>query len=221
MEQNSEAALINKRQRLQLVRLRRLIDVVFALVIWRAYRLLPKPGEGEWDWALTVVFLNENLMTFLLIIIAIAIVIIYWLQHNALFNNLERTDGRHTALSILQLLFMLWFLYTIKLGVELGPSDGTRAFESCMAALMGIASSWSWAYAIKNHRLLSPDMTKSYAHQLLDRSMAEPITAIITIPIAFVGPVFWEISWLSYLLVGALLKRRRSRQKKGERRWRR
>ncbi|MBW1773552.1 MAG: hypothetical protein JRJ82_11765 [Deltaproteobacteria bacterium] len=44
-----------------------------------------------------------------------------------------------------------------------------------------------------------------------DLEMAEPITAIITIPIAFVGPVFWEISWLSYLLVGAFLKRRRSR----------
>ena len=43
--------------------------------------------------------------------------------------------------------------------------------------------------------------------------MAEPITAMITIPIAFVGPVFWEISWLSYLLVASLLKRRRARQK--------
>lgn len=214
MEKDLETKIIEKRQKIQLVRLRRLIDVVYALVIWRAFTLMPKPGPGEWDWSLTASFLNENLMTFLLIIIAIAIVIIYWLQHNALFNNLERTDGRHTALSILQLLFMLWFLYTIKLGVELGPSDGTRAFESCMAALMGIASTWSWAYAIKNHRLLSPEMTERQAHQLLDRSMGEPITAIITIPIAFIGPIFWEISWLSYPLVVFLLKKRRSRQKK-------
>ena len=119
MERDLEAEMIKKRQKLQLVRLRRLIDVVYALVIWRAFTLMPKPTEGE----------------------------------------------------------------------------------------------WSWAYAIKNQRLLSPDMTKAHAHQLLDRSMAEPITAIITIPIAFVGPIFWEISWLSYLIIAFLLKRRRSRQK--------
>ena len=205
--------MITKRQKLQLVRLRRLIDVVYALVIWRAFTLMPKPTEGEWNWDVIDSFLAENIMTFALIIICMVIVIIYWLQHNALFNNLERTDGRHTALSILQIFFLLLFLYSIRLGIVLGPSEGTRAFESCMAALMGITSTWSWAYAIKNHRLLSPDMTKKQAHQLLDRSMAEPITAIITIPIAFVGPIFWEISWLSYLIIAFLLKRRRSRQK--------
>ena len=205
--------MITKRQKLQLVRLRRLIDVVYALVIWRAFTLMPKPTEGEWNWDVIDSFLAENIMTFALIIICMVIVIIYWLQHNALFNNLERTDGRHTALSILQIFFLLLFLYSIRLGIVLGASEGTRAFESCMAALMGITSTWSWAYAIKNHRLLSPDMTKKQAHQLLDRSMAEPITAIITIPIAFVGPIFWEISWLSYLIIAFLLKRRRSRQK--------
>ena len=213
MEQNSEAALINKQQKLQLVRLRRLVDVVYALVIWRAFTLMPKPTEGVWSWDRIDDFLGENAMVFALIIICMVIVIIYWLQHNALFNNLERTDGRHTALSILQIFFLLLFLYSIRLGIVLGASEGTRAFESCMAALMGITSTWSWAYAIKNHRLLSPDMTKKQAHQLLDRSMAEPITAIITIPIAFVGPIFWEISWLSYLIIAFLLKRRRSRQK--------
>jgi hypothetical protein len=37
-------------------------------------------------------------------------------------------------------------------------------------------------------RMLNEGRKKVHAYQMLDRSMAEPITAIITIPIAFVGP---------------------------------
>ena len=132
MEQNSEEVLINKQQKLQLVRLRRLIDVVFALVIWRAFTLIPKPAEREWHWDTVDSFLSENIMTFAVIIIGLVIVIIYWLQHNALYNNLERTDGRHTALSILQIFCLLLFLFSVRLGAVLGGSEGIRAFESCM-----------------------------------------------------------------------------------------
>ncbi|MBW2443097.1 MAG: hypothetical protein JRH12_21675, partial [Deltaproteobacteria bacterium] len=94
-------------------------------------------------------------------------------------------------------------------------SSLTRAFESIAAALVGIAGGWGWAYAIKNHRLLLPEVTESYAYHLRDRILAEPITATITIPFAFAGPVLWELSWLAYpLVVWAVRGRRRA---KGER----
>ena len=64
-------------------------------------------------------------------------------------------------------------------------------------------------YAIKNHGLLFPEVTEQCAHRLRDRILAEPITACITIPFAFVGPISWEISWLSYPLVVWLVRRRR------------
>jgi len=64
-------------------------------------------------------------------------------------------------------------------------------------------------YAIKNHRLLLPEVTVKYAYRLRDRILAEPITAIITIPFAFIGPILWEISWLSYSLVVLLVRGRR------------
>jgi hypothetical protein len=63
--------------------------------------------------------------------------------------------------------------------------------------------------------LLLPEVTEQYAYRLRDRILAEPITAIITIAFAFVGPILWEISWLSYPLV-VLLVRRRRRAKKVE-----
>jgi hypothetical protein len=97
-------------------------------------------------------------------------------------------------------------------------SDGkiqviTRALESITASLVGIAGGWGWTYAIKNHRLLIPEVTEQYAYHLRDRILAEPITAIITLPCAFVGPIIWEISWLSYPLVIWLVRRRRLSKK--------
>lgn len=123
-----------------------------------------------------------------------------------MFGNLRGTDSRHTILSILQIFFLLIFLVSLRLHIEIGTSTGTRFFESIAAALVGIAGSWGWSYAIKNHRLLLPEVTEQYAYQLRNRILAEPITAIITIPMAFFGPIIWEISWFSYPLVIFLLK---------------
>jgi len=190
-----------------------MVDVVYAIIIWRAFTLLPRPTAEQLSWEHIGAFLSANIGGFLLVIIGIVVTIIYWIQNNAIFGNLQSTDSRHTVLSILQLFFLLVFLVSLRLGIELGASNGTRALESLAAALVGIAGGWGWSYAIKNHRLLLPEVTEPYAYQLRDRILAEPITAIITIPVAFVGPILWEISWLSYPLVVWLVRARRRSKK--------
>ena len=89
-------------------------------------------------------------------------------------------------------------------GIVLGGSIDTRAFESVAAALVGIASAWGWSHAIKNRRLVLPEVIDRYAWQLKNRVMAEPITALVTLPFAFGGPISWEVAWLSYPLVVSL-----------------
>jgi hypothetical protein len=74
---------------------------------------------------------------------------------------------------------------------------------------VGIASAWGWSYAIKDRRLVSPDLTDKEAGDLQIRILAEPITALITIPCAFIGPWIWEVSWLLYPLIAFILRRRR------------
>lgn len=203
----------HKRESLQLQRLARMVDVVYAIVIWRVYMLLPKPAAEDLSWEHVGSFLSANTGVFLMVIIGIVVTIIYWLQNNVLLGNLQSTDSRHSILSILQLFFLLAFLVSLQEGIELGPSTGTRALESITAALVGIAGGWSWAYAMKNHRLLWPEVTEQYAYRLRDRILAEPITAMITIPCAFVGPYLWELSWLVYPLMVSILRRRRRAKK--------
>ena len=213
MQDEAEDKAKLRRESLQLKRLARMVDVVYAIIIWRAFTLLPRPTAEQLSWEHIGAFLSANIGGFLLVIIGIVVTIIYWIQNNVLFGNLQSTDSRHTILSILQLFFLLVFLVSLRLGIDLGASNGTRALESIAAALVGIAGGWGWVYAIKNHRLLLPEVTEQYAYRLRDRILAEPITAIITIPLAFVGPILWEISWLSYPLVVLLVRGRRRAKK--------
>jgi uncharacterized membrane protein len=213
MQDKAEDKAKFRRECLQLQRLARMVDVVYALIIWRAFTLFPRPTAEQLSWEHIGTFLSANIGGFLLIFIGIVVTIIYWIQNNVLFGNLQSTDSRHTILSILQLFFLLIFLLSLRLGIDLGASNLTRAFESIAAALVGIAGGWGWWYALKNHRLLLPEVTDQYARQLSDRILAEPITAIITIPLAFVGPILWEISWLIYPLVVLLVKRYRRAQR--------
>jgi uncharacterized membrane protein len=198
-----------KRETLQLIRLERMFDVIFAIIIWRCFMLLPRPTAEVLSGDRIGDFFSDNLGAFILVLIGIVFTIIYWLQNNMLFGNLRNTDSRHTILSILQVFFLLIFLVSIRLHIELGESIGTRLFESIAAALVGIAGSWGWRYAIKNNRLLLPEVSEKYAARLSDRILAEPITAIITTPFAIVVPAVWEISWLSYPLIVIVLKKRR------------
>ena len=213
MQDKPEDKVKFRRESLQLRRLTRVIDIVYAIVIWRIFVLLPSPTAEQLSWEHIGLFLGANIGVFLIVFIGLAITIIYWLQHNLLFGNLQSTDTRHSILSILQIFFLLVFLVTLREGIELGLSTGTRALESGTAALVGIAGGWGWAYAVKNHRLLLPEVTEQYALHLRDRILAEPITAIITLPCAFAGPIIWEISWFSYPLVVWLVRRRRRREK--------
>ena len=199
----------DRRETLQLKRLARMIDVVYAIVIWRIFTLLPRPAAEDLSPEHILDFFSANLDVFLITIIGIIVVIIYWIQNNTLFGNLRSTDSRHTALSILQIFFLLTFLLALRLGLDVGASAATRALESITAALVGIAGGWGWMYAVKNHRLLLPDVTEPYARRLSDRILAEPITALVTVPMVFVGPFVWEISWLSYLLIVFLIRRKR------------
>jgi len=51
-------------------------------------------------------------------------------------------------------------------------------------------------------------MVALQAKQLAVRITGEPITEAITVPVAFVGPIFWELSWFAYPVIAGIVRRR-------------
>ena len=193
----------------QLNRLVMLTDVVYALVLWRIFQIIPHPEHTNWSPGFFLSFFADNAMTYVLALIGLAVTIIYWIQNTSLFGDLDKTDGRHTALSIVQLFCLLLFLKALRISVEMEPSTGTRILESAAVALVGFVAGWGWSYAIKGRRLLHESVTEEDALAKRDGTLAEPLTALLTIPFAFLGPWLWEAAWLVYPLMVKFLRRRR------------
>lgn len=199
-----------KRDILQLTRLERLMDVVFALVIWRLFTFLPTQTVGEGKWGAVSDMLIAEWEVFVFVLLAVIIVIIYWLQNNSLLGNLKKTDGIHTGISIFQLFFVLLFIYSIGAGIRIGEGVDSAAFESVMAMMVGVMSLLGWHYAMHKGDLLDPELKFEEAKHIRQKNMAEPITAAITIPFAFIGPIAWELSWLLYPVIKYLYSRIKS-----------
>jgi uncharacterized membrane protein len=186
------------KESLKLVRLERLMDVVYALVIWRLFMILPRPQEGEDDTYTVLDLIIHDWDIFVLLLLALVIVIIFWLQNNSLFDKLKATDRIHTAIVIFQIFFLLFFLYSIGVGLRLGAGADSRLLESFAAFLLAISAYLGWYYAYRMGNLVSDDVPVEKSEEILKRNLAEPITALLTIPFAFVGPIAWELSWFLY-----------------------
>ena len=192
----------------QLIRLERLIDVIFAILIWMIFQNLPVPSVEEFDRLSNDELLSTYLNSFVMIFIGMFLAITYWGQNNRVFGNLIRTDGRHAVISLLQLVFLLLYLYTIGFEVEFPGHPIALAGQSVTLALCGYMAVIGWAYAKKNMRLISDVISSEEADQLKISIFAEPLAATFTIPFAFVGAGAWNLSWLSLIFFSWWLKRR-------------
>lgn len=195
----------------QLKRLETLMDVVFGITLWRIFMLLPRPAAGEHlriGSVRELILSNTHVLG--VVLVGILIVIVYWVQNNTLFGNLERSNNRHTAISILQMFSILFMLYAIGVGVQFEGDRGARILESLGAFLVGATSIGGWRYAV-SEGLVRRDLPEEEVKAISEKSMAEPLTAAITIPFAFIGPVFWDLSWFFYPVIRWIVKRRRKR----------
>ena len=182
----------------QLLRLERLTDMVFALVIWRIFTLLPQPDFDNPEWETVWEMLTSEWSDFAVPCLAILIVIVYWLQSNSLLSKLKGTNAIHTGISIFHVFFVLLYLYALDLGIGVGSAADTRVLESSAAVLIGGAAYLSWWYASGRGALLSDDVSDEEARDIARSNFAEPMTALLTIPAAFFGPWAWELSWFLY-----------------------
>ena len=182
----------------QLRRLEILTDVIYGLVVFRLFLLFPSPtGDGR-SWSSLVEYFDQQKSVAFVVLIGIILTIIHWLRSNEAFGMLCRTDNRHSALSILQLVGVLLFLYAVRLGAEFEGDLLAMILESAAAALMGYLGLAGTLYATRDRNLLAEGVDIQRAKNLSRRFLTEPATATLTIGAAFLGSLPWTISWFAF-----------------------
>ena len=93
-------------------------------------------------------------------------------------------------------------------GAQLGysPAD-LDAVNRAAVALVGIFAGLAWWRARKED-LVRSDVTDSDRLDVQIEAYAEPLTALVTLPLAYVGELWWNLAWLTYIPISALLRRR-------------
>ena len=195
-------------ERRYLSRLESLVDSVYALVLVLLVADLPTavnfPGDYDSPWQ----FLSEHWGAIGLLIPGLVLIVSYWLQHNALFGNLSHTDNRHAVLSIVQIIVLLIYFWSVAMQADFPDSQGILAIQSLLMATMGFIAIAAWRYACKDRRLLDDAISDESIKKLDVVLLPEPITALITVVAAGYSTEAWGLSWLSYPVVAWLVKRR-------------
>jgi uncharacterized membrane protein len=194
-----------QRESRELRRLETLIDTVFALAIIMIVWDEPSPTQAASVDLLG--FIKERAQHMLMAFIGIVVVLVYWFQSNLLLGNLSRTDPKHAILSVLQIFMVLVYLLTVSYGIDIGNEPLILAMQSIAAALIGFTAAGAWWYASYRRRLLTDEADDSDVSALRLRVLAEPLTAILTIGLAFVDPMLWELGWLTFPLFVFILQR--------------
>lgn len=201
---------IKERGAKQLFRLAIIIDVLYALIIYKLFLFLPRPDVDGFTKDDLMEVLSTSYLNYLMMLVGFILVIIYWMQSNLQFGNLDRTDGKHATLSLLQVITLMIYLYFVRLDVELDGAIIALQMESIFLALSGFLGLWSWHYAIKN-KLISESINRDEQDQVYLKLLPEPIVSVLSFPFAFFGADIWTLSWLLLIPVGYIMKRFRAK----------
>ena len=193
--------------RSQLARLATLTDVVYAVALVLIVSWLPLPEESHATGAIWIADLWAEYSTNIVaVIIGLVFTIMYWLRSNTLMTALDRTDGIHTGLTIASVFFLLLLLYVVRVSEQVA-APSRRAGESIAVALIGLAAGAAWWHA-RRKGLVREGISAKEMLAVQIEAFAEPLSALVTLPFAFVGEAAWNLAWFAYLPIAALLRKR-------------
>jgi len=188
-----------------------LIDVVFGLMIFRLFILLPHPTDEQLANRDLIGMFAESGTELLIILIGIILIIIYWGQSNIQLGFLERVDTKVATLAIVQVFSLLIYLYFTRLDNETEGDEFTLLMESVFLSIAGFVGIYSWNYSWRKG-FFSKDLTHSESIEISTSFYAEPVVAALTIPLAFIGTTFYTIGWLLLIPIGIIFKRRKRKK---------
>jgi len=191
-------------------RLSRFIDVVYALIFFSIMsQYLPHFEDMTWTekpYGLLSHLWDERTGR---IIIGVGLSLLYWNQNNALFKHLVRTNSIHAAFSLVQLFFVVLFVYFAIADPGL-VTKSSPALQAASLAIAGFMSVGLWKYAVKKG-LNRKGMSEEEIKQVTRSNLMEPLTAVFNVGLAFVGPLAWTLAWFVLPVIFSWILKQRNK----------
>ena len=195
---------------IHLNRLSRFIDVVYALIFYSIMsQYLPHFEDMSWTekpYGLLSHLWDERTGR---IVIGVGLSLLYWNQNNGIFKYMVRTNSTHAALSLVQLFFVVLFVYFAIADPGL-ITKSSPALQAASLAIAGFMSIGLWKYAVKNG-LVQEGMSEEDINQVTKSNLMEPLTAVFNVGLAFIGPMVWTLAWFVLPVIFTWILKKRNR----------
>ena len=187
------------------------INVLYALMIFQAFLILPRPDDPELEYQSLSQIFSDNVMQLIIILIGLILIVTYWIQFNKQLGNLVRSSPAHASLAIIQMICLMLYLYFVRFDMAYDGMTLALQMESIFLALAGFVGVINWIYARRNG-LTSDQINDEEELSILFKLLPEPTASLISLPFAVFGPDIWTISFLSIIPLTYIFNRIRRRK---------
>jgi uncharacterized membrane protein len=202
---------------ISLKRLQTLTDSFFALALILLVVFIEKPPQ---DMKPTEEAIRNYLSGQLDVVTAYLVTFIniafYWFFSHNQSKYLRRSDGVHTWLTIITLMFVGLLPFSNSLTVAFPASLTVNIFYSCVVFLVGLLFCLDWFHAAGKDRLIDRSLNADRIDQLSVESLVQPAAALFSLGGAFIGTLWWQVPYLlvpvATFAVSTLWARKKARQ---------
>ncbi len=177
-------------------RLETFLDVSYALLFMEMLRQLPRTEEFDPTgdaFGILRIFIDRP-TDMLRVIIGVGLVIMYWGLSHHFTGPLVRSDSKHATLVLMQLLSVCFFIYFAIADPNLEGGFSSPALQALALVIAGAFGIGGYQYA-RRKGLVDARFSEADREAILFRGCVEPVTAILQVGTAFLGPLIWTLGW--------------------------
>ena len=209
MDENSRASF---------KRLQTLTDCFYAFALILLVVFIEKPPDGmlPTEDAIKKYLFGQFDLVIAYLVTFTNIAFFWYFSHNE-SKYLKRSDGVHTWLNVISLMFVGLLPFSSALSAAFPASLVIHLFYSSVVFLVGLLFCIDWLYAIRKDRLVdcSP-ATRGSIDELTVESLVQPIAAILSLGGAFISTFCWELPYLLVPVATFLISKRWARRAGGK-----
>lgn len=172
-----------------------LTNVLFAILLFQVFMILPRPDDPLLEYYTLNQIFSGNADKLMVMLIGLILIVIYWIQLNKQLGNLIRSSSFHASMGVSQMFCLMLYLYFVRFDMEFDGLEIALEMQSVFLALAGFIGVFNWMYAIR-HKLTSEFMNDQEEKNMLYQLLPEPSAALFSLPFAAMGPEVWTLSFL-------------------------